>query len=185
MKHFISAILLSLRYKWTIVGAVLCSLFVALLWGASLTTVFPVVKIVLEDKTAHEWVAAEIQESEKKRVQLLAEIKQLDTEKLAAPADKNLEFESKLNSKQDRLEAEEKALTRYQGLQPYITKYAPKSAFNTLVVAMVWLLSVTILKGTLLVLSTLLVARISNRTVMDMRRIYYRKALELLSLIHI
>ena len=40
-------------------------------------------------------------------------------------------------------------------------------------------MTVSILKGVLLVINAILVARVANRTVMDLRRIYYRKALEL------
>lgn len=64
-------------------------------------------------------------------------------------------------------------------MKPLIDRYAPNKPFNTLVVAMIWLLGTSILKGILLVLSAILVARVANRTVWDMRRIYYLKALEL------
>ena len=42
-----------------------------------------------------------------------------------------------------------------------------------------WLLVVTTLKGVFLVISAYLTARVASKTVMDLRRIYYRKALEL------
>ena len=79
----------------------------------------------------------------------------------------------------DRLNAESSAIERFEYLQPYINRYAPDSPFKTLVWAMVWLLVTSILKGIMLVFSAILVARVANRTVMDLRRIYYRKALEL------
>ena len=60
MKAFLRAILLSLRYKWSIVGAVVCSTLIAFMMVASISTVFPVVKVVLEGHTAHSWVDGEI-----------------------------------------------------------------------------------------------------------------------------
>ncbi len=179
MKHFFKAIRLSLRYKWTIMGSIACSFMVALLWGASLSTVFPVFKIVLEGKTAHSWIQNEIDESVAKHAEIETEINELVAKQGAAADAEKTELEHQIDAKKNRLDAEAKALARYQTIQPYVTRYAPKSAFNTLVLAMGWLLGTSILKGILLVLSTILVARIADRTVMDMRRIYYRKALEL------
>ena len=61
MKPFFSAIRLSLRYKLAIIGALACSMLIAVCWSASITTVFPVVKIVLEGQTAETWVEHEIE----------------------------------------------------------------------------------------------------------------------------
>ena len=179
MKHFTRAIWLSLKYKWTIVGSVISSLGIALLWGASITTVFPVVKIVLEGDTAQVWIDEEIADARNQKDKVSAAIAQLQAQQKAATGDQAREIRTQLDLKRSRLDAEEKALARYEWIKPYVDRYAPRNPFNTLVVAMVWLLATSILKGCLLVLSTILVSRVANRTVMDMRRSYYRKALEL------
>ena len=179
MKPFFRAILLSLRYRWTIAGAITCSLLIALLWGASITTVFPVVKIVLEGQTAQEWIASEIADARRTQDNVAAEIQQLQQQRETAGPDQAALLDRKIDLKQDRLEAEKKALERYLWVQPLAERYAPRTPFMTLVWAMVWLLVTSILKGILLVLSAILVARVSAKTVMDLRRIYYRKALEL------
>ena len=172
-------ILLSLRYKWSIIGSIICSFLIAVLWSASISTIFPVVKIVLESKTAHTWVQEEIDKAEKSKLSLEAKIAALQQELVQLPADEAAVIHNKIALDQDRLDGEASAIDRYKKIQPYINKWAPETPFATLVYAMIWLLVTSILKGLLLVLSAILVARVSSATVMDLRRIYYRKALEL------
>ena len=179
MKSFSKAILLSLRYKWTIVAAIICSMLIASLWAASITTVFPVVKIVLEGETAQSWIATEIEQAETSRSVVVGDIEELRKQLNTAESDEIPRLNHKIDLKMDRLNAENNAIERFEYIQPYINRYAPDSPFKTLVWAMIWLLATSILKGIMLVLSAILVARIANRTVMDLRRIYYRKALEL------
>jgi subfamily B ATP-binding cassette protein MsbA len=176
MKPFFRAVKHSLRYRWTIAGAFLCSLVIAVIWSASITTVFPIVKIVLEGETAITWVKHEIENGERNVEQFSAEVAALD--KLLAESDDPI-LSNKLDLKRDRLNGEVNSLRWYEKVEPYVVQYAPASAFMTLVVALIWLLSVSILKGILLVIGAILDARVSERTVLDLRRIYYRKALEL------
>lgn len=179
MKAFLRAVLLSLRYKWTIAGSILCSLLIAFLWSASISTVFPVVKIVIEGETAQSWVAKEIKDSRHQCQRLADEIKEQEKQLAKADAVARKAIENKLDLNRSRLKAEQQGLARFEYFQPIVERYLPKSAFQTLVITMVWLLIVAVLKGGLLVISVLLVSRVANRTVMDLRRIYYRKALEL------
>jgi ATP-binding cassette subfamily B protein/subfamily B ATP-binding cassette protein MsbA len=176
MKPFFRAVKHSLRYRWTIAGAFSCSLLIALIWSASITTVFPIVKIVLEGETAITWVEHEIENGERNIELLWDELAQLETQQQAT---NSVALLNKIDLKSDRLKGEIEALEWYKNAQPYVNRYAPNTAFRTLIYALVWLLGVSILKGVLLVVSAILDARVSERTVLDLRRIYYRKALEL------
>ena len=176
MKPFFRAVGHSLRYRWTIAGAFLCCLIVAVIWSASITTVFPIVKIVLEGETAITWVEHEIEDGERNLAAVNNEIIQLEAE---FEETKDNRIANKLDLKKDRVAGEEEALEWFRKIQPYVQKYAPDSAFQTLVFALTWLLVVSIFKGILLVISAILDARIAEKTVFDLRRIYYRKALEL------
>ena len=179
MKHFTHAIWLSLKYKWTIIGSVLSSLGIAFLFCFSISTVFPVIKIVLEGQTAQEWIADEIANAKVEQQEISDEIEELQQQLARAPDGQLRSVESRIELKRNRLEAEQKAQAWYEKYKPYVDSYAPRKPFNTLVLAMAFLLTATLLKGVLLVLSTILVGRVANRTVWDMRRIYYRKALEM------
>ena len=179
MKAFLRSVRLSLKYKWPIVGALCCSLLIAVLWSASISTVFPVVKIVLEGETAQSWVANEISKGKLQVTKLESELEDLQLEIRQAESGQKIPLKNKSNLLEKRLEAERDSIERYTFFQPYIDRYLPKSAFQTLVVTMVWLLGMAILKGILLVLCTMMVSHVANRTVMDLRRIYYRKGLNL------
>ena len=180
MKHFSHAIWLSLKYKWSIIGSVISSLIIAVLFCVSISTLFPVIKIVLEGETGAIWIAREIEKAESEQTEIATQITSLQSKiKNTADPDEKRDFEKRLTVAEDRMDAEVKALQWYQFFQPYVDRYAPAKPFPTLVAAMVFLLITAIVKGIFLVLSTVLVARVSNGTVMDMRRIYYRKALEL------
>ncbi|MEE2826748.1 MAG: hypothetical protein VYE64_08990, partial [Planctomycetota bacterium] len=133
MKPFFKAILLSFRYKWTIAGAIFCSMMVASLWTASITTVFPVVKIVLEGETAQSWIANEIEQAETSRSRLAVEIEELEQERQTATPQQAGKLNQKIDLTMDRLHAENKAIQRFEYVQPYINKYAPTSPFSTLV----------------------------------------------------
>lgn len=179
MKPFFQAVWHSLRYRWTIAGALICSLLIAVLWSASITTVFPIVKIVLEGETAASWIQHEIDKSHQNVAIVQTEIETLASEISTVPPEQTIPLSNKLDLKRSRLKAENEALAWYENIQPTVLKYAPKEPFPTLVVALVWLLAVTTIKGILLVIGAILDARVANRTVMDLRRIYYRKALDL------
>lgn len=180
MKAFLRAILLSLRYKWSIVGAVVCSTLIAFMMVASISTVFPVVKVVLEGHTAHSWVDGEIKATTEQITVIESDIEDLQ-QQIDESQDESAAgiLQNKLALIKIRLGGEQKHLQRYKKLRPIVERYAPSTPFKTLVYAMVWLLITSILKGILLVLSAILVARVANKTVMDLRRIYYRKALDL------
>ena len=157
----------------------LCSFLIAVIWSASITTVFPVVKIVLEGETVESWLRHEIENGERIQRELQHEITQLAESLNSASSDEAVLLTNKLDLKKNRLAAEVKSLDWYHKSEPFLNRWAPDTAFQTLVVALVWLLGVSVVKGGLLVLGAILDARVANRTVMDMRRMFYRKALNL------
>ncbi len=179
MSHFLRALKLSLRYRWSIFGAVICSLMVALLWGASITTVFPLVESVFERKTFPMWMDEELQNARDRQVTLQTEISELNEQLVTADEVASIGINSDIAKRKNYLLAEGKAVKWFEKWKPTVQKYSPTTPFGSLVAAMIWLVGASILKGVFLILSCLFVARIANGTVMDMRRIYYRKALEL------
>jgi ATP-binding cassette, subfamily B, bacterial MsbA len=80
MLEFLPAVKSSLRYKWSIIGAVVCSLLIALLWGASISTIYPFVEIVLEGNTATSWIDERIEENRTRITAYSGEIDELKTQ---------------------------------------------------------------------------------------------------------
>ena len=64
MKNLGRALRMALRYRISIVGSVICSAFVALLWGANLGAVYPFIEVVMRNQSLHEWADARIDESQ-------------------------------------------------------------------------------------------------------------------------
>ena len=154
---------------------------ISLLWSISITTIYPIVVVVLQDETAVTWAAGEIDSGYESVARINSEIAQLHQAQHSAedPAAAS-RFGLKLNIKQDLLKNEiERVDYLEKTIHPFILKYAPETAFGTLCWAIGFLLVVSVLKGFFLVASSWLTARVASKTVMDMRRIYYRKALEL------
>jgi ATP-binding cassette subfamily B protein/subfamily B ATP-binding cassette protein MsbA len=185
MKPFLAVVLHSLRYKWSIAGAILASVLIALLWGASISTVYPVVEIVLDGKTGTQWLASEIEKAQQQRAFFQGEIQKLQQELDRVKADpvamqnprQSVAIENQMFRNQARVDAEQAALDWYRRVEPWFQRWAPESPYQTLVLAIGWLLATSLIKGTLLIISTQLVARVAHRTVADLRRVYYRKAL--------
>jgi ATP-binding cassette, subfamily B, bacterial MsbA len=188
MKPFLSIVIHALRYKWSIAGATLASFLIALLWGASISTVYPVVEIVLDGKTGKQWLANEIDKAEKQKQSFENEVAKLERElaelQQAERVDETIKkrrvgIQTQIYRNQGRIGAEKDALEWYRKAEPWFEKWAPDSPYQTLLLAISWLLVTSLIKGTLLIISTQLVARVAHRTVADLRRIYYRKALEM------
>lgn len=169
MKDSIEALRLSLKYRWSILGAFLSSLMIAFLFGASITTVLPFVKVVFSEKdnTIESWVQANVDS---------AQLKVTNIQTAIANKNQASGSEIKLDSYKPFLEAKDN-LEFQKWVQSLVAGRVPTTAYGTLQLVMAWLLFACILKGIFFVLSMVLVSRIANRTVMDMQRIYYRKAL--------
>ena len=179
MKAFLRAVYMSFRYKWTILGSIACSFLIAMLWGASISAVFPIVKVVLEGETTQIWVANEIKRATDVQQQLTTEIDQLRQQQQATAVEQQAELQSQIHKKENRIATEQRTLEYYQWLQPHVEKYAPTTAYATLVWVMVGFLLATLVKCGLVILSAFLVARVAGKTGIDLQRIYFRKALEL------
>ena len=173
---------MSLRYKWSILGAVLCAVMISVLWSASISAILPVVQVVLKGETFHDWIDTEIENSTRAIKKLNTDIADYESKVADVGIDPSEQhrIQLRLDISKDQLESENKLLLRYEtSVRPFIKRWAPDDPFKTLVTAMSWLLIVTLLKGCFLVASAYLTARVASKTVMDLRRIYYRKALEL------
>lgn len=107
------------------------------------------------------------------------EIASLETELVNASADQHRSISSTILVKQTQIQYEVQQLEWLNRIRPTVARYAPGDPFSTLLIVIGWLLFATTLKGVFLVVSSVLVARIANGTIYDMRRIYFRKALEI------
>ena len=177
MRHFLQAISLSLRYKWTIVASLFNAVLVGILWGASISAVYPFVEVIFQGATVESWIDERIDEGGKRVAKLAAATAELEEKVAANELSPDPRLLNELALKRDRLHAAQGTVTRYRSLRLWVPGLLPKTPFGTLLLLMGLLVAATIAKGICLVLNVVLVSRVVNRTVMDMRRIFFRLAL--------
>ena len=71
------------------------------------------------------------------------------------------------------------SLQSWQHLKPYVDRWGPTTPFGTLLMVIGFLIVGTIVKGFCLVMGVVLVARIAAGTTADLRRIFFRRMLQM------
>ncbi len=169
MKSMNRALRMALHYRWSLIGSFIFSALVAVLWGANLGSVYPFIEVVFNGKTIHDWaddqedsVRQEIQDTEALIAKTKAELVVADGEQRSA-LQRNLDLAtSELGTQHLRIDW----MLKYR---PWIDKWAPRDSFSTLVYLVVFLFIGTILRGLLLMGNMVLVARVGQRTILDIQ----------------
>ncbi|HEY2882621.1 MAG TPA: ABC transporter ATP-binding protein [Pirellulales bacterium] len=178
MKNFFRIMRLILRYKWTLTASFFTAIMVAILWSANIGGIYPLIGIVNKGQSTQDWLKDEITGSQKKIAEFGPQIKDLENQIAAAPANQ-LKLESQLGSLKDRQAAEQRHLARCQWLQPYIEKYMPHDPYQTMLFVMLIISAGYILKNVFLVFDSILVDRLSNLATLDFRKKFYRRTLRM------
>ncbi|MCA9197181.1 MAG: ABC transporter ATP-binding protein [Planctomycetales bacterium] len=152
---------MALRYKYSLIASIVCSTMVALFWGANITAVYPFIEVVFQEKTLHDWASDQIDDLKEQKIELTKEVaKHPDDPRLVK-----------------RLETTEGRIQRRTEAQRYIQTYAPNTPFATLVYILGFLAIGTFLKCLFRITSTVLVSHVSQRTVADLRKDFFRALL--------
>ena len=80
MNNFSPRLKIAFAHRVNVVGCVLTSLVVAVLWGGNLTAVFPVVDVIMNDQSLPQWIDQKIAESDREVAEIdrwLAQLEQL------------------------------------------------------------------------------------------------------------
>jgi ATP-binding cassette subfamily B protein/subfamily B ATP-binding cassette protein MsbA len=179
MKNFLRIVGLALRRRVTFVAAILCSIGVAVLWGANLGLTKPIVEILFADQPPHAWIDAEVVAGQKR----IAEMRQqlLDVEKVqaAAPQADQAMLARRQEKLTHRLGLEEKQLRTTQWVQPLVKRYLPNHTFGALAIFVSLLVVATLLKDVMLVGNLMLVERVTQLAMFDLRKQLFRKTLRM------
>ncbi|HZZ77267.1 MAG TPA: ABC transporter ATP-binding protein [Gemmataceae bacterium] len=180
MNNFARALRLTLRHRWTFAASVVCALGVAVLWGGSISTIYPFIAVALEGKSLHEWADRSIDLSNKRIASLEAEIARCDAELKAEPGDKEAGLHRDKSRAEQQLAAEERALARNEWLKANIIgPYLPRDAFQTVVIVAGLLVISTLLKCILLIINSILVSRVVQLAIFDLTKTFYRHTLRM------
>lgn len=179
MKNFARVIRLALRYRYSIIASIACSLMVGFLWGANIATLYPVVEVVFRGDSLPEWATKRVAERELNCAKITNEVKASEKELLLADAGQRAELNKQLEEQQQHLASEQSALANAQKQQRYITQYLPDDPFTDLLLVVLLLIAGTILKSAFLASHIILVARIRMKAIFDLRNEFFRKTLNM------
>jgi ATP-binding cassette subfamily B protein/subfamily B ATP-binding cassette protein MsbA len=164
-------------YRWSILGSILFSLLVGVLWGANIGAVYPFAEIVLRGQSLHDWVRTESQQCEADIAQFSQELVRL---KDAQPADEaeQAQIAKQIFRAEERLSGSQSRLGHVRSMQPYIERYAPESPFGALQALVLLLVVSTAIKSVCLAASSVLATRAAHRTGMDLQNEYFGNLLD-------
>ncbi len=172
MKNLNRALRMALRYRWSILGSFFCSLLVAICWGINLGAVYPFVEVVLHNKSLHEWSAERIETGQ-------ASITKLETRLAEYRAAGTPEHAREFQSAQTEIGTELRRIETTRQILPYIQKYAPTDPYRTLVYIVGFLLFATLLRGIFLTGNMVLVAKVGQRTILDLQNRVFRNVMDM------
>lgn len=156
-------------------GVVVTSLLIAVLWTGNIGALLPMVDVVFAGKTFSEHLSEQIATTDEK-------IQVVDQDLAKTQAGEIVMLRGRVQDAED-LKARRKRLSdsRYwlALAEPYIASYAPATPFGTLVFMFSFLIGCTGFKLLALSINMMLVQSIAGRTAVTLREMFFRKALRL------
>jgi ATP-binding cassette subfamily B protein/subfamily B ATP-binding cassette protein MsbA len=176
MNSFARFARMALRYRWTVVSSVLCSLGIAFLWAFNFSAFMPVVDGVMHGKAIPALIDDHVAST-------LKQIADIDVEIAACQKQLKIADEAVLRSKLTSLEDQRANKERWRGVldraQPLATRWLPATPFGTLLLISAFLVASTLVKSVLRIINSRLVAMLGNLTSLELRKEFYRRTLRL------
>ena len=133
MNQFRRVLRIAARRYWSLIGILVSSMIIAVLWGANIGALYPLIDIVFDGKNLHQWSESKFTDAEERSQELEAQILFLEKELAAAPtpeARRGTEWDLEVaHEKQDLIN---KSTERLSKMKPWIAQYAPETPFATL-----------------------------------------------------
>ena len=179
MKDFVRVLKLAARRRFAIVGILITSALVALLWGGNISVLHPLVEIVFAGKDLPTYASEQITSAELRISELTAEKETLTAQLVDADVDQRRSLQTEVDSIETRVAIARNSAKNWQRAKPTLDRYAPEGPFPTLMLIVAALLLGTALKLAALVTNLILVQYVAERTALQLRAIFFRKALRL------
>lgn len=179
MWNMLRALKMALRYRWSFIISLISSLGVAIMWGANIGAVAPFIEVIFAGKSLHQWVDGRIADDQASLTDLQSSIAALQAQETATPAAPAVAIEVQIEEAQNQIGAYESSLWFSHALEPYIKTYTPPDAYQTLIMLIGFVIFGTIIRGIFLVINMYLVARLGQRTVLDMQNQFFQNTLHM------
>lgn len=186
MKNFLRALRFAYSYRSRVLFSVICAILAAGFWSINFTAIYPVLKILGSDQNLQQWVHESIERIQTLQVvPLQAKIDHFEelSRDLAGGPNNAYTEQRKRDLARDtakvvsRLELARYELYRYRMAKKYIDLLLPSDRFQTLVVVVVLVIIGVAFKGFFEFCQETLVGNVVNRSLFDLRNLFYRKAI--------
>jgi ATP-binding cassette, subfamily B, bacterial MsbA len=179
MNNFYRVVAISFRHKFTVAASLFCSLAVAVLWGGNITAIFPIVDIIMLNKSIPQYVDETCVEFEAEIASLTKDIDKRTAALPKADEAKRPSLRSELADLQGQLSQKQRKLSWYQEASPVAHRWLPTTAFRTLLVVCLALVVGTLLKSLFRVIGSYYTSRLGHLIQFELRKEFYRKTLRL------
>ncbi len=179
MKNFGRVLRLAARKRWSLFGILFSSLLIAILWGANIGALYPLVEVVFKGDSLPIYAQKRMDAAEDEVSALDHEISVLRGQLADAQGDAIRPIELKIETAQANRKVVSESVYYLALAKPAIDTYAPSGAFATLIMIVVALVAGTALKLMALTANMMLVQNVAEKTSVELRSLFFRKALHL------
>ncbi|HVJ81699.1 MAG TPA: ABC transporter ATP-binding protein [Planctomycetia bacterium] len=181
MKSFRRALRFSWPYRGRLALSIFCGFMVALFWGANISAVYPLLSVLLNQKTLTDWVDDRIKLEEKGIVavdEAIATVRGQIKEHAGDP-EPTAERQGELQRRESERRSRARYLGLYQWLRPKVAALTPGDSFLTLCFILAVVLVGMALKGLFDFLQEYLAFGVVQLSIFDLRNRLFRKTLSL------
>ncbi len=179
MGNFWRAISITFRHRFTVAASLFCALAVAVLWGGNITAIYPIVDIIMNNKSVPQYLDEQRTLAEERIGTLTTTIADRDAKLAAATGDDAKSLKIELGRLKDEQVRKEREVARYNAWNPVAHRWLPTTAFRTLVEVCIFLVVGTVLKSLFRIASTYYTYRLGNLVSLGLRKEFYRRTLRL------
>ena len=183
--NFGRVVRMAIRYKFTFAASIVSALMVAVLWGANISAVYPVVEVIFKNKSMQQWIDGKIdrEPSDDRRRSpptWNACASSWPPPRKTATQSRQWKIQREIANAEDGCAAAARSPADLQDRQAvYRRTICRDDPFHTLVLITVLLVVGTVLKDVFLVANNVLVARLAQLAVFDLRKLFYRRTLRM------
>ena len=174
MTNFYRALREAWHYWPTLSLGILCSFVMALLWGANIIALFPVIETTIHGGNLQSWNEKRIVTVREKVVALKAEYEALEA--VPGADEVNLKMQLKKDYLRTKIMAEEFNLSSLERLQPWLNAWLPSEPFQTVVLVLTLVVFGTLLKQIFSLANIVLVNYVSQSIAREVRMRIFGKA---------
>jgi subfamily B ATP-binding cassette protein MsbA len=179
MKNFVRIVRMALERRLTFLAVVATSLGVAFFWGGNLALIKPVVEIVFTYKSPHALADQKVVDARAKLAATEDELLRLTVNLWSAPPEKQTALKIRRDRFVQQEAADQYSLRAALFIRPLVQRFLPDSTFLALALFLAFFITATLLKDVMLVANLVLVERLSQLAMLDMRNRLFRKTLQM------